>query len=1304
MFRNIIILITLLTNMLLATPTLEMFNRLSSSDGGPDSRGAIWYDDTNNNIFVADYHEGLWKINECSNSYGDTTSKDNGIWDIGYSRDHIFAVGKSGLFIYDEDGNYINSLNTIHGEGLYVKGDYAYIINAKDGITIVNVEDINNPFIVDTVMKDKKFSQIRGGQIKQKVYFLHKEVTINLLYVSSLDGKLYLIERSGSRLYYKDDVDLFPDSEARKIFAGKDELIYVNSNFGELAVVKIDKDNLKLNKVGSWSSSDNHGSGQQAPAAGGVFVQEIKDGDSKKLYALITAANGNSDGYLYWLDVTDPSSIKQVDALHDSEESYGFNDIWVNDTKIYLAAHDGFCFMGMNDARNIPRISIQDSDGTFKEDINITQNADDVNDTKTFYVKIENKDDANKLNLKLKAPASISTWRYNYFDGDVEITDEITEDQGYEKEDVEPHDVIEIKIEITPISESATDTIVTIVASNKESKDICGKAYDSDEVSAKVTFKDKSGEAFSCDGNAYIFTSHSSKNNPTDVYVTDLISGNFDKVAEDINPTNINAIGYNTIDNYIWGYDKVTEEVKRVDKNYNIISFEIDKLPKHGYHAGDVSTDGILYLYSKFFDDGIKIYKVDVNPKSSTYLKMVGEIQLSKKIYTSDFAFHPKDNKIYYAGNTNLFRIDPESAKIEDLGSLGLEDKKIFVGAFFDNNGYFYAQENSGIVYKIDITDPSHPNSKAEKFSSFDVTSYSDGARCFKSPLSPLSSLSPLKFNVWDKDESIDNQIIKTKIVGEDINLTFASLNKNGTDFKSTDAKNIKIALFANSDQLTIWHGLVLETATHMDTTFSNGDFAYYHHQHEAFKDVKVVIKYEDNDGITHNIDALDHFAIRPESYNLSLAPKAGDTILKAGKDFDLIIKALDKDGNLVANYQEDAIVYQISSKEVDSKCKNGVLQVSNVNFVSGKASLIGKYSEVGKIDLNVSEISSKEYALIDNSDGSDRFISIGESKNNSFAPTKISVVWSLKDANVLENMTYYSHDAMKIGAPLYIKVTATDGSSLMENFSNECYAEDIHVKTHFKTQGVGTATLSSSSKIVDGNQSGKFVDFTSSFVAGDSGNFSYDINRTNFIKGKATQTANINFDRDQREVLEPMKFIIDDLNITTDKSAIVYNSGLVDKRANFFYARANAPTQTSKNKVFNAKVFYEVYCKNSAKSDFGLEDNEESKDSIYWYIVDDNIFFDFDDPEIVYKKSGVTLSKLSSSKIEISATKLPHQNIITYAPKSYLIYNMFNASATTHKFKVEQFISGKEWAGKGEVGLTVDTKASPMGYQKMDW
>ncbi|HHD84237.1 MAG TPA: hypothetical protein ENK93_05100, partial [Campylobacteraceae bacterium] len=520
MLVKIASLFLVLFSTLYSAPALKMFERFPKSDGGPDTRGAIWYDDKHNTVFVADHGKGLWKIDECSNTHGDTSDGDSGLWDISHEGHYIYAVGNKGLMIYDESGNLINTFSGIDGEGIYVKKGYAYIVNAgtapadasdpesqhvkkanaKGGIIVVNVQDVANPYVETTVMTGEQFSQIRGGKVKigNGISAVEKA----LLYVTSLDGKLYLFEIKGKKVTYKDDIPLFLTSEARKIFAGPKERVYINSNFGELAVVKVDKNGLKLKQEGSWHSSDDHGKGQQAPAAGGVFVKEIKDGDTKKTYALITAADGNSDGYLYWLDVTDPSNIKQVDALHDTEENYGFNDIWVNDTRIYLAAHNGFTYMGMEGARNVPVLSIKESDGTFREDANVTKHADKTGDTQTFSVRISNQDDTRTLTARLKAPASATGWEYHYFDGEKEITDKIT-DRGYDLRDLAPSGHRDIIVKITPRADNATDAVITITAANKEAKEICGRAVQSDAVTMKVTFKGAT-ESFTCDGNAYI--------------------------------------------------------------------------------------------------------------------------------------------------------------------------------------------------------------------------------------------------------------------------------------------------------------------------------------------------------------------------------------------------------------------------------------------------------------------------------------------------------------------------------------------------------------------------------------------------------------------------------------------------------------------------------------------------------------------------------------------------------------------------------------------------------------------------------
>ena len=64
MLKFILLFILFFVQNILAAPALEMFEHFPHQEGGPDTRGAIWYDQVNHEIFVADHGKGLWKIDE----------------------------------------------------------------------------------------------------------------------------------------------------------------------------------------------------------------------------------------------------------------------------------------------------------------------------------------------------------------------------------------------------------------------------------------------------------------------------------------------------------------------------------------------------------------------------------------------------------------------------------------------------------------------------------------------------------------------------------------------------------------------------------------------------------------------------------------------------------------------------------------------------------------------------------------------------------------------------------------------------------------------------------------------------------------------------------------------------------------------------------------------------------------------------------------------------------------------------------------------------------------------------------------
>ena len=244
-------------------------------------------------------------------------------------------------------------------------------------------------------------------------------------------------------------------------------------------------------------------------------------------------------------------------------------------------------------------------------------------------------------------------------------------------------------------------------------------------------------EPFSCTIDSFMFKSQG-RAYPTYASTIDLKTGAGSSLnnGSSIHHNDVNAIGYNTVDNYIWGYDRQAQKVARVDSGFNVETYTVAGLPKNGFHIGDVSSDGILFLAEQWNDKGA-IYKVDVNPSSSNYKKYIGKLSLKRangnaynNFFTNiaDFAFNPVDGQIYTINKQGVvFKINPDSGvvtEIIDIGSIGSNA----VAIFFDKDGYFYYDAYSKI-YRIKISNPQKPNNS---FSDLSVSADGDAARCPK--------------------------------------------------------------------------------------------------------------------------------------------------------------------------------------------------------------------------------------------------------------------------------------------------------------------------------------------------------------------------------------------------------------------------------------------------------------------------------------------------------------------------------------------------------------------------------------------
>jgi hypothetical protein len=592
------------------------------------------------------------------------------------------------------------------------------------------------------------------------------------------------------------------------------------------------------------------------------------------------------------------------------------------------------------------------------------------------------------------------------------------------------------------------------------------------------------------------------------------------------------------------------------------------------------------------------------------------------------------------------------------------------------------------------------------------------------------------KFNIWDQDESISHQVIKTKIVGEDINLTFASLDENGTQFKTTDIDNIKVALFSEGHQITIWKSLVLENNTHMNISFQPSIFRWFdsqmqisrNYQNKAFKDVVVKMQYTDENNVVHTVSSTDHFAIRPYAYKIT--PDSSNLV--AGEDFNLTLQAVDRNNNIITNYVEDTTVYTIEANETKSGqgCNHGgSINIQKHNFTHGETKSEVSYADIGELTFKIHEIDTKEFASIDRNDTSaaQRFIRGATIVSSEIKPADISIEWELENGDNVNQYTYfndYNHTDpdRQMSAKFNVSVSLLNKTGdNVKNFTAECdYAKDISLQINYLSQSIESGGYEIVGEYKDQNDTyaTSLSTLPSNIDIGDNSFSGYKLEKTLFKFGLGIKKAEFSLKRDVDVPREPLLFTIKDVTAMVPSSTLTktkYNPTTVK----FLYARAHIPDQKIVGNKGDAHVFYEVYCKDSNRTQFGLDGLEESKDSIYWYILKNinETYSDFSVPPSLNgfgTYAGITanyngflsaVSHTSNNILHIESAKSTSVVRIKYKPKKYLVFNRFNATANNHSFTAIFTPKEKSWGGKGSVGHTVDMVVSPRNNMNIiDW
>jgi len=244
-------------------------------------------------------------------------------------------------------------------------------------------------------------------------------------------------------------------------------------------------------------------------------------------------------------------------------------------------------------------------------------------------------------------------------------------------------------------------------------------------------------QPFDCSGDGYLF--QYPPGGPTTVQAVNMVTGATETVAV-ISGRVINGVGYNTQDNFIYGWDFNLPGIVRIDANWNVQNLGIPAgmSSPFGGLTGDVDDNGHFWLTGQGGDG--QWHQVDL--ATMTHIAS-GPIQgggIESLAGGPDWAYVPGGGNYLYrimrteAGDEAfLFRFNRATGLHENLGSLGdLGGGSNTYGAVYaDAAGFLYASNNqTGDIFRVDVTEVT-----GELFTPGPASSNNDGARCANAPL-----------------------------------------------------------------------------------------------------------------------------------------------------------------------------------------------------------------------------------------------------------------------------------------------------------------------------------------------------------------------------------------------------------------------------------------------------------------------------------------------------------------------------------------------------------------------------------------
>lgn len=218
---------------------------------------------------------------------------------------------------------------------------------------------------------------------------------------------------------------------------------------------------------------------------------------------------------------------------------------------------------------------------------------------------------------------------------------------------------------------------------------------------------------------------------PTTLQMIEMVTGEFEPgVSIDDRP--INAVGYNVLDDYVYGWDTRAGEIVRIGDDGNTEGLGAPEGHEGGRHMiiGDVDDNG-HYWYGFPGDNAPIWHQVDLDVDSPDFMTVIRTVRPDTWPGSNDWAYVPGTDALWTIGHDDngdntLLRFDRATGTFSDEGSLGV-GSAINSGAMYaDTDGFLYtSNNNNGQIYRVDVA-----NVTATLFAPGPASSGNDGARC----------------------------------------------------------------------------------------------------------------------------------------------------------------------------------------------------------------------------------------------------------------------------------------------------------------------------------------------------------------------------------------------------------------------------------------------------------------------------------------------------------------------------------------------------------------------------------------------